>query len=299
MQRWGKEQATMPVFANPLTPNLTNPASVSYYIDHAPQDRKIAVELSKTLKKYGHTQSPTLGSAQSVLALLSRFKSDTEADPEHQTVFPLILQTGQVSKKLSHIQWIDLRPGVRGLETIAKLLPEPAKLLKALGNRPRGNQLILSAPVAAMYHFLILLGIFALAGFLKLFFGLLVSDMSAEIFGEAVGSVFFSLVASLTLTGIFLLTMIRSLLRRQGMLASFWKFTLALIMLGFLLLWQLTEAGGIANTAESFGANTDTTMAINAIVLPMLTYVIGGIIMAVFIFFRRKDVMLWFPARKA
>jgi len=299
MQRWGKEQATLPVFSKPSTHNVANPIPVSFYIDHASEDRKIAVELTRSLKKYGHTQSEKMENAQSVLILLSRFKTDTQADPERQYVFPIILQTAEVSKKLSRIQWIDLRAGVRNLDLIARLLSEPEKLLRAVGDRPRGNQLILPAPVSAMYYFLILLGVFAVGSFLKLFFGLLNSEMSADVFAEVIASIFVSEVIIFTLTMFLLISMTRSLLRREGMLASFGRFSLALMMLGIILLWQLFEAGEIVNMIAEFGVSADAAMAINAIILPMLTYVLGGLILAAFLVFRRREILLWFPAKKA
>jgi len=299
MQRWGKEQATLPVFSKPSTHNVANPIPVSFYIDHASKDRKIAAELTKSLKKHGHTQSEKMENAQSVLILLSRFKTDTQADPERQYVFPIILQTAEVSKKLSRIQWIDLRAGVRNLDLIARLLSEPEKLLRAVGDRPRGNQLILPAPVSAMYYFLILLGVFAVGSFLKLFFGLLNSEMSADVFAEVIASIFVSEVIIFTLTMFLLISMTRSLLRREGMLASFGRFSLALMMLGIILFWQLFEAGEIVNMIAEFGVSADAAMAINAIILPMLTYVLGGLILAAFLVFRRREVLLWFPAKKA
>jgi len=299
MQRWGKEQATLPVFSKPSTHNAANPIPVSFYIDHASEDRKIAVELTSALKKHGHTQSGKMENAQSVLVLLSRFKTDTQADPERQYVFPIILQTAQVSKKLSRIQWIDLRTGPRTLDLIAKLLSEPENLLRAMGNRPRGDQLILPAPVTAMYYFLLLIGIFAVGSFLKLFFGLMDSGMPTDVFVEVISSIIFSEIIIFALTMFFLISMIRSLLRRQGMLASFWRFALALMMLGIILFWQLFQAGEIINMSQEFGVNTDDMMAINAIILPMLTYIIGGVILAAFLVFRRRDILLWFPARKA
>jgi hypothetical protein len=150
-----------------------------------------------------------------------------------------------------------------------------------------------------MYYFLLLIGIFAVGSFLKLFFGLMDSGMPTDVFVEVISSIVFSEIIIFALTMFFLISMIRSLLRRQGMLASFWRFALALMMLGIILFWQLFQAGEIINMSQEFGVNTDDMMAINAIILPMLTYIIGGVILAAFLVFRRRDILLWFPARKA
>ncbi|MBL8050300.1 MAG: TIR domain-containing protein, partial [Anaerolineales bacterium] len=116
LQRWGKPEATVPKFANPYNPNIMNPEPIPFFIDYAPEDSKIADEMSTMLKKYGHPQAEDIKSAKAVLALVSRFKNDTEADPVRQVVFPVMIQgNDDISKKLSNVQWIDFRPGVKGL----------------------------------------------------------------------------------------------------------------------------------------------------------------------------------------
>jgi hypothetical protein len=298
MQRWGKEQATMPRFANPYVPNNPNPQQVSFFVDHAPEDRKVADEMIDVLKKYGHMQTAQLPEAQSVLVLLSRYKSDSSADPEKQVVFPIILQTNRdISKDLSKVQWVDLRPGVRKLDAIAQLLPEPAKLLKALGNRPRGNQLVLPAPIMAMMYFLVVLGIFALGSFFQFFFGLAASDISSDTFGNAFGPALFPFLLILIFIGVLLFSMARSLVQRRGRLASFRNFTIALAVLGFLLLGEVILG---ANVFESLAAHEPNIneFASNVTLFPFLIYIIGGLIMAVFLFTRRKDILLWFPAKQ-
>jgi hypothetical protein len=298
MQRWGKEQATMPRFANPYVPNNPNPQPVSFFVDHAPEDRKVADEMIDVLKKYGHMQTAQLPEAQSVLVLLSRYKSDSSADPEKQVVFPIILQTNRdISKDLSKVQWVDLRPGVRKLDAIAQLLPEPAKLLKALGNRPRGNQLVLPAPIMAMMYFLVVLGIFALGSFFQFFFGLAASDISSDTFGNAFGPALFPFLLILIFIGVLLFSMARSLVQRRGRLASFRNFTIALAVLGFLLLGEVILG---ANVFESLAAHEPNIneFASNVTLFPFLIYIIGGLIMAVFLFTRRKDILLWFPAKQ-
>ena len=298
MQRWGKEQATMPRFANPSAPNNRSPKSVSFYVDHAPEDQKIADELISVLEKYGHNRTTQMSEAQSVFVMLSRYKSDSQADPQEQVVFPVILQTNEnISPSLSKVQWIDMRHGVRGLDAIAQLLPEPAKLLKALGNRPRGNQLILPAPIMAMMYFLIVLGVFALGAFCQFFFGLAASDISSDSFGNAFGPVLIPFLLSLILAGILLVIMIRSLVQRRGRLASFRNFTIALAVLGILFIWELI-LGFQVNEALTAHEPNMNQFAANVTFFPFLIYVLGGLIMAIFLFTRRNDILLWFPAKQ-
>jgi TIR domain-containing protein len=298
MQRWGKEQATMPRFANPYIPNIPNPKPISFYVDYAPEDEKIASELISVLKKYGHQQKTQMMEAESVFVLLSRYKNGSAADPEKQVVFPVILQTNEnIAKDLSRMQWIDLRTGVHGLDAIAQLLPEPERLLKALGNRPRGNQLILPTPIMAMMYFLLVLGIFALGSFFQFFFGLAVSDISEESFGNAFGPALIPFLLSLILAGILLFTMSRSLVQRRGRLASFRNFTIALAGLGLLLLVEGILGESVADTLAAYETHVND-LAANVTLFPFLIYVIGGLIMAVFLFTHRRDILLWFPAKK-
>lgn len=298
MQRWGKEQATLPQFADPYHPNNPKPKSVSFYVDYAPEDAKIANELITVLKKYGHTQTMQLDEAQSVFVLLSRFKSDSSANIEKQVVFPMVLQTNEkISKDLSRVQWIDLRAGVRGLDAIAQLLPEPDKLLRALGNRPRGNQLILPVPIMAMMYFLVLLGVLACGAVYQFFLGLAAADISEEAFGNAFGPALFPFHLSLILAGILLFIMSRSLIQRRGILASFRNFTIALVVLGFLLLWVLLLGEQVFEALASVEKHVNPYAA-NITFFPFAIYVLGGFIMAIFLLTHRKDIMLWFPAKQ-
>ena len=156
MQRWGRPEAIIPKYINPHDPKIQNPAPIPFYVDYAVQDRVIAEDLIATLKKYGHPQVDNIQDAKAVFALISQFKSDTEAVPEKQMLFPILIQTNNdISEKLSRIQWIDFRPGVRGLDTIAQLLPDPKELLKALGMRPVSSQTVYSPVITAIYYFII------------------------------------------------------------------------------------------------------------------------------------------------
>jgi hypothetical protein len=298
MQRWGREQATMPRFADPYHPDNPHPESVSFYVDCAPEDQKIADEIISVLKKYGHTQTTQLEQAQSVFVLLSRFKSESRANMEKQVVFPVILQTNEkISKDLSRVQWIDLRAGVRGLDAIAQLLPEPDKLLRALGNRPRGNQLILPMPIMAMMYFLILLGVLACGAVFQFFFGLAVTDISEDVFGNAFGPALLPFHLSLILAGILLFFMSRSLIRRQGRLASFRNFTIALGALGLLFFWELFLGESVSETLIAHEPHVNE-LAANVTYFPFFIYVLGGFIMAIFLLTHRRDIMLWFPAKR-
>jgi hypothetical protein len=277
MQRWGKPQASLVKFADLYEPEVSQPRPVSFFIDRAPHDRHIADEMARTFEGYGHPQAADIKSAEAVFALLSEFKTDTEADPERQAVFPVMIQTCNPADKLSKVQWIDFRRGVRNLDAMAKLLPEPAKLLKALGVRPVGNQLTLPPIIMGMNYFLTLLGIFILGSVFK----------SAWEFPENLILTAAPVLIFLILIGILLYFLVRALVNRKGRLAGFVNFSIALVVFGILSFLQ---------TFVPVSMLPDDNFSL-ADAYPVMAYVVGMTVMLIFLAFRYKDVRRWFPAK--
>ncbi|MDX2034668.1 MAG: toll/interleukin-1 receptor domain-containing protein [Blastocatellia bacterium] len=277
MQRWGKPEASLSKSVNRYIPEDAPPRSVSYFIDHAPEDQRIANDMTHAFSAYGHTQAPGIQSAQVVLVLLSSFKSDTEANPEHQSVLPVMVQTCTPTENLSKVQWVDLRRGVRNLEAMAKLLPAPVRLLDALGGRPTGSQLVLPPIIMGMRYFLILLGIFILGSIVKTW----IEDQSKLISRLSLAAI------TLALLGVLLSLMLSALTNRKGALSSFPTFSLAVLGLGLPVLAQ-SFAGLLMSQAE--------TPSI-AEIYPLFAYAIGMPVMSVFLAFRYRDVRRWFPAK--
>ena len=70
----------------------------------------------------------------------------------------MILQSNdKVSRRISRVQWLDLRLGVKKLDSVAKFLSEPELLLRALCIRPMGNQIVLPATILYLTYFIGLL----------------------------------------------------------------------------------------------------------------------------------------------
>lgn len=277
MQRWGKPQASLVKGAGLYEPDISQPEPVSFFIDHAPQDRRIADEMARTFEEIGHPQAADIESAQAVFVLLSEFKTDTEADPERQTVFPVMIQTCDPADRLSKVQWIDFRRGVRNLDAMAKLLPEPAKLLKALGVRPMGEQLTLPPIIMGMYYFLTLLGIFILGSVFKSIWefpeNLIITAVPVFVF--------------LTLIGVLLFFLTRALLKRKGRLAGFINFSIALVAFGVLSFLQ-SIVPLVMLPDDNFSLADG---------YPIFAYVVGMTVMLIFLAFRYRDVRRWFPAK--
>lgn len=284
MQRWGKPEATMPKFANPYKPDAVIPKSTSFFIDHVPQDRMVAAEMTRVFEKHGHKQAVDIHSAQAVIALLSSYKTDTEANPESQVVFPVLIQSVEPSQKLSRIQWIDFSSGVRSLDAMARLLSDPAKLLKALGIRPLGNQLILPPIIMVARYFIILLGIFTAGALMQYLYDSsteFVSVMSDEQANSMIGNFLIDLLMIAALT----FFMVRHLTARKGWFASFRNFSLGLLFMGFLVFYPLMVEVP-QGTSGSF-----------SIIYPIYMYAIGGAAMTATLFLRYADARRWFPAK--
>jgi hypothetical protein len=276
MRRWGKPEASLSKPVNRYLPEDTPPGSVSYFIDHAPEDRRIANDLTQAFSAYGHTPAPDIQSAQVALVLLSAFKIDTEANPERQSVLPVMIQTCTPTEKLSKVQWVDFRRGVRNLEAMAHLLPAPARLLDALGGRPTGSQLVLPSIIMGMRYFLLLLGIFIMGSIVKTW----IEDQSKFFSRLTLAAI------TMALLGVMLSLMLRALTDRKGALSSFPTFSLAVLGLGLPVLAQ-SFAGLLISQAE--------TPSI-AELYPLFAYVVGMPVMCVFLACRYRDVRRWFPA---
>ncbi len=292
MQRWGKPMATLPKFANPFNPNNPNPEPIPFFVDHAPEDQQVAADLSQTLQEYGHPPAADIHQAAAVFVLISRYNKYTEADPQSQVVYPVILQTTEdIHDKLGKVQWIDFRSGVRDLHEIAQLLPNPAKLLKALGIRPMGNQMILPPVIQYLVYFIAALAIFTLGSWLPY-----VVQYFPEIreYSDADGSLIL-LVVSLILFGGLAVMMGRAVIHRQGRLAGVRYLALAMVVLGGIIFWQEQIDLDIQDALISF-EEEDGFRGIS-VEYPLYIYLGGNLLMGLVMWFKRNDIRRWFPAR--
>lgn len=291
LQRWGKPIATSPSFANPYDPDVPNPKSTSFCIEHAPQDAKVANEIANTLLKYGHKQVFEVGGSEVVLVLVSVFYSNTQADPENQIVYPIILQTvdeNKISKSLRRIQWIDYRRGVRNLNELAELLPQPERLLKALAIRPMGRQLILPMPVMATVYFWGALAMFNAGACLP--YVIQFSDELSD------GPALFTLLVVFACLGLFGLIVnfaIRQLVQRKSIVASWWGMFIVTVFLGGILYFQIDLVELFENIIQLDWATDFRGISARQ---PIELFVYGNIFLGAYLLWSRQDMMNWFPS---
>ena len=296
MQRWGRPEAIAPRFANIYRPNIHKPDPVHYHIDHAPEDKVVARELEKELTKYGHTAAEGLASANEVLVLLSRFKTDTEADPEKQVVYPILIQRVKIPEKLSKVQWIDFRKGVHNLEAIAQLLPQPAKLLTALGVRPTGSgQAAMPNIVIALVDFLIIMGMVDLGSFFLYMLELASLNLRLVAVYESfrlLRMIFLQLIYTVA-SGWIIYFMVRSLSERKGWVARPLALSLGFFIVLLMFFWQLLLGADMSDLLLKYGIVAEAIFY----ALPFIFMFFGGFIMIAMVLIRIKALRLWFPAR--
>ena len=298
MQRWGKPQAIIPKYVNPQDPKIQNPTPTPFYVDYAFQDRVIAEDLIGTLKKYGHPQTDNIQDAKAVFVLISQFKSDTEAVPTQQVVFPMLIQTNDsIADKISRLQWIDYRPGVRGLETIAQLLPNPKELLKALGMRPVSNQKVYPPLITAIYYFVILLSVINIGASLDYLFA---SDTMFSASEEALESflpTIIGFVVNLILYCCLAYFMVRGLTSRKGVFSSFRSILFGIFMLGILLVVQYLLDQSVLTEMTDIGIDLDE-IGFSFMDVIFYVYFLGIFAIGLVFFRNRRDAKQWFPAKK-
>ncbi len=289
MQRWGKPEAIIPKYINPQDPKIQNPTPIPFYVDYAVQDRVVAEELIDTLKKYGHPQVNDIREAKAVFALISGFKSDTEAIPESQMLFPILIQTNNnISKKLSRIQWIDFRPGVRGLDTIAQLLSDPKELLKALGMRPVSSQTVYSPVITALYYLIILLTVINIGTALNY-----IIEPPVILLPSDVGSLLANMFLFLGLA----FFMVRGLTSRKGLFSNLWQVLIGVVIMGMLVLWQVQLDAIIMSNMQDDGVDV-RTLAFTFVNVAEYVFILGVFVTGLVFFRNGRDAKRWFPARQ-
>jgi hypothetical protein len=154
MYRWAGP-AAMRIFNRSQLTRKTDDAPVPFRpmnvtLEYDPVDEAVKDELEHHLIKRGHTVNavnvitdghnvPASADANGIkLALISRQNPSYETGEGNQLVIPVIIETADIPRSLSRLQWIDLRRGLpsRFAQKFADLLPDPIRLIRAVGVIP-------------------------------------------------------------------------------------------------------------------------------------------------------------------
>src|SRR5215212_711503 len=296
MRLWGKPIASAPRFANPYQPNVEHPTPVPFFIEHAPQDKKYADAISTELTKYGHPRAGDAAQAQASFVLLSRFKSSTTIDPEKQALYPVLIQDTIIQDaNIQRIQWIDFRRGIRNLDRLARLLPEPAKLLRVLGVAPISGQVLYPRIIEILDYFLALLAFFSISAWIPLGF-----ELGKELFqlDNWVSFIVVNAVFSL-LTLFIIFATRRALIGRAGRLASLKWLAASLFFIGMIVFIQafylLANIGTAAALATPISASDDLRGSVSMFMPCSCT--LGVMLIGLLSIWNWRDLIRWFPSR--
>jgi hypothetical protein len=243
------------------------------------------------LKKYGHPESAAIEDANAVLTIVSRFNGDTNASPNKQVIFPIMIQwNDNISKKLSRVQWIDFRPGVRGMDVIAQLLPNPTEMLKALGMRPVSSLSVYPPMITALYYLTVALAVLFVGAVVDyIFFSGVLSILDLESYN----GVLIELIAGGIVFSGLSYFMIRGLLTRTGLFSKFLFLVAGLVLQGILMM-GLTA---IENDVAMAALDADIEVGISFTYFGDMIFVTGLVVLVLIYLNNHRDVFRWFPAR--
>jgi hypothetical protein len=299
MRLWGKPSASAPGFANPFQPKVKQPEAVPFYIEHAFEDKKYADALAKGLNKHGHPQVMSAEEAQADFVLISRFKNSTLINPEKRVVYPIMIQDTHVADAMMRrIQWIDFRRGIRHLDSLGKLLPEPTKMLKALGVAPLSHQNLYPRIIQILDYYLILLGFFSVSAWLPLMI-----ELGRQFFQMPNAQIFMAIniVLSILILLIVFFTR-RALVSRWGRLASLGNLVGSISWIGFLgfaqVLYIISNIMDATVLAGELASGAQQDMRGSVIMFFPIAYILGLVLIGFFSLWNWGDLMRWFPYRE-
>ena len=296
MRLWGKPIASAPRFSNPYQPDVEHPTPVAFFIEHAPQDKKYAEAISNELTKYGHPQMTDAAQAEASFVLLSRFKNSTAIDPQKHALYPILIQDTNIEDgNIQRIQWIDFRRGIRNLDRLARLLPEPGKLLRALGVAPISGQILYPRIIQILDYFLALLGFFSISAWIPL--GI---ELGRELFqlDNWVSFLIVNAIFSALTLGIIFFTR-RALIQREGRFASLGWLTASLFFIGVIVFIQafylLANIANAAVLAIPIPASDDLRGSVSMFMPCSCT--LGVMLIGFLSLWNWRDLIRWFPSR--
>lgn len=292
MRVWGKPAASTPQFANPYIPESQQPEPVPFFIEYAIEDKKYADAIIRELTGVGHLQVEDVGKSSASFAIISCYKNTTSIDPEKHTLYPIIIQDTEIEdENLLRIQWIDFRRGLRNLHSFARLLSNPAKLLKALGTAPISQQIIYPRIIQVTDYYLTLLGFFSLSIWIPLW--LEFGKQFLELKSLAVFLIVNLILSSLILRTIF--SVRQAVVKRTGKRASIGRLIASVIWAGILGLVQTTYLINIIISFTAAGPILQNDLRGSAILFLPFSFGLGFILITMFGIWNWRDLTRWFP----
>ncbi len=298
MQRRGLPEAARLRFANPLRVDNHTPRTVIFAIDHAPEDGRYAQDLRRSLEENGHRMAGGDEIPEAVFALISTYKKQTSYDTHHRAVYPILLQSVQdIDPAVQRIQWIDFRYGIHHVNTLARLLPEPERLLKGLAIPPTGMQEVFPFAVSSLQYFTLVSGLLQGGGLMLSLLALLIWVLRGNSAWSAGPQ-----ILGVALSGVLLLgTMniaVNALRSRADGASAFYPLLVLnifqiVISLFSMLVVDVYLQGANTEAEVRLLAMASRASAVNWIILPL-----GTVLVALILLFRWRDLYRWLPRRQ-
>ncbi len=298
MQRRGMPEAARLRFANPLKVDNLVPRPVVCAIDHAPEDGRYADGVRRALEETGHRQASMEESPEATFVLVSTYKKQTGYDTGHQVVYPVLLQSVQdVHPDLQRIQWIDLRSGIHSVRILARLLPEPERLLKGLASPPTGSQEVFPFAVSSLLYFILVTGLLQGGGLLLSLLALVVWALRGNSVRGAEAQILGVMLSGFLLLGIMNIAVRALRSRAEGASALYPLLVLNIsqiaISLVSMLVIALYRQGANLEAEARLLAMAGRASAGNWVVLPLAVLTITIILVV-----RWRELYYWLPRRQ-
>lgn len=298
MQTRGRPEAAQLRFRKTSKITIDKSRSVNFNIECAYEDGRYAEQLRRRLEEHGHCFVDEGHGAEVVFVLISTYNTQSKYDPDSQVVIPVILQdVDGIEPKLQRIQWLDFRKGIRHIDKLAALLPEPEKLLKAMSIPPAGTQEIFPVSVNLLQYFFLLTSSIAAGGFLLTMLGLGVLLFTGHFESGQIHAFVSSLFFGFLSFG-FLSSALRGLRTRRGGVTAVYPLVIVIIYQLFILFMHfvINSMGSSENVpnlglflAASFGSFVAVLFVFPAVFL--LTLII--------LLFRWREFYLWLPRQQS
>ncbi len=274
--------------------------SVKFFIDHAPEDGRYAEKLRHVLEKHRHEYVEGDKNPQAVFVLLSIHKNKTVYKAGNGlSLFPIVLQKpGNIDGELGKIQWLDFRRGMRNLDKIATLLPEPEKLVRVLAVPPSGRQEVFPLIINALQFFYLITGVLGGGGLLIT----ILSLTRLQFLGQLQSNIFYNTLAG-GINGLLLFGAVfycvNTLRTRSGGMAAVYPLLVLTVFQAVLHTFNAFILG------FSFEAETGSRLsnliidAANVNLFAIIAFIIGSVIMLPFVVINWIDIYRWLPANNS
>ena len=298
MQRRGLPEAARLRFANPLRLDGQVPRPVLFAIDHAPEDVHYTEGLRQALEENGHRMADPEETAEANFVLMSTYKKQTVYDTERQVVYPILIQSVRdIAPDLQRIQWIDFRYGIQNIARLARLLPEPERLLKGLAAPPTGSQEIFPFAVSSLLYFFLVTGLLQGGGLLLSLLALLLWALQGNSVRGAEAQILGVILSGFLLLGTVDIATRALRSRAHGASALYPLFILSIFQIAISFLSMVVVSvyrqGTNLEAEVRLTAMAARASTINWIVLPLAVAVLALILL-----FRWRELYRWMPRRQ-